>query len=863
MPKALLKTKAEDYLRDFASRNDESWLGNLIEEVVSKGALPQKKIIDGLYEEFCLANDLGMIDQKTKESQPFVIPSPTPVSISAEAGNLKLETLTHKKGVNALNEGEKMTFHQKLTVIFGKNGSGKSGFVRIIKRVSGSRTQENIWQNIHKSKTQNECEAEITYEQNNKKNRLDWNGENKVSPLDQLQVFDGKCIPIYLTRSLDFSYQPYGFELFSLVSNSLKELKNKLVADIQEKESEKPSFNNLFDNNTVIGKFVSSLDSETKKADLDKLPKWSSSAKRELSKKVKERRGLHNLDQKLENLQNRLQKLVALQGQLEKIQNEFSSKNIGLYLKLIKEYTQRKKKLATKKGKTLEDYEIPQMESDEWQKFIQVGEEYVESLHGEHYPKEDDHCVYCRQKLTKTAIKLIQLYRDLFKEKETSDFDKTESKLEDTISQLENTSFSEAFAYGESDFEKILSKKQIGASFNAIKEADEKTVKIADCLREKKGEKIKSLNLHSLIGTIEKKQSRIRSEIGEVYELQKNLDRRADAIEKAIAELKDVKAFSKQRSRVEKYITSENWITKANSTFGKLNTKPITELGGKAWKELVSDSFKKRFEKEARDLNAPTVNLDFHGEYGSQLREKNLEGLTKIDDFLSEGEQKAVALADFFAELSMQDKKAPVVFDDPATSFDHERKEKIAKRIVEESESKQVIVFTHDLMFASYIHDLVLDGSKGIDSNKASFHDLNAEGGRVGIITENYYPGSVKLDKYLPKIQAKITGIDELRGDTKTETIKTTYGMLRRAVEKVVEERIFGGIITRWSDRIQLLNLNATLNKEKLKTARDLHGEFSRYIEGHDQSNEMIHHAIASLDTLKADFEKVKNLAVR
>jgi wobble nucleotide-excising tRNase len=247
------------------------------------------------------------------------------------------------------------------------------------------------------------------------------------------------------------------------------------------------------------------------------------------------------------------------------------------------------------------------------------------------------------------------------------------------------------------------------------------------------------------------------------------------------------------------------------------------------------------------------------------MREKNLEGLTKIDDFLSEGEQKAVALSDFFAELSMpHNKKAPVVFDDPATSFDHERKEKIAKRIVDESGLRQAIVFTHDLMFASNIHDLVLNNSNSIDSNKAIFHDMSTEGGRVGIVTENYYPGSVKLENYLPKIQTKITNAEQLSGEEKVDAIKSVYGMLRKAVEKIVEERIFGGIITRWSDHIQLLNeLKATLDKTKLQKARDLHGEFSQYIEAHNQSNEMIQQSTPNISKLKTDFDSVKELAQR
>jgi len=862
MVKAIPKTRAEDYLREFGTQNEEPWFSGLVEEVVSKRALPEQTFLDTVYETFCSANKLGKVGQKIKKSQ-------TPTSIVAnpnlvEGGDLKLETLTHKKGVNALNKGEKISFHPKLTVIFGKNGSGKSGFVRIMKRLSGSRTQEDIWQNIHNIKSKNQYQIELTFKVGGKEHQLQSTGGKTVS-LDQMNVFDGKCIPIYLTKNLDFSYQPYGFELFPILSNSLKGIQNRLMTDIRNVESERPSFDDLFDDDTTIGKFFSSLNPETKKEELDKLPKWNDAMKRDLSAKEKDRRNLHNLDQKLENLQNRLQKLTALQEQLEEIQDEFSSKNITLYLKLIKDYIQQKKKLSTKKGETLEDQEIPEMDSDEWQKFIQAGEEYIEILHGEHYPKEGDQCIYCQQKLTKTAFKLISLYRDIFKEKEASDFDDAEQKLEETLSQLEGTSFANEFPYQETDFRKILSKNQTNASFNAMRAADEKIEKIADCLREKKVEKIKPLNLHGLIGVIEKRQNKITGEIEEINDLQKNLRQREDAIEKAITELKDIKAFYGQYSHVEKYIDCEGWLKKAKSVLIKLNTRAVTDLGGRAWKELVSDSFKNKFEKEASELAAPSVSLDFHGEYGSQLREKNLEGITKIDELLSEGEQKAVALADFFAELSMQDKKAPVVFDDPATSFDHDRKEKIAKRIVEESEVRQVIVFTHDLMFASNIHDLVLGGgSKGIDSNKAVFHDLSAEGGQVGIVTENYYHGSVKLDKYLPKIEVKIGTIEPLKGDTRNEAIKTTYGMLRKAVEKIVEERIFGGIVTRWSERIQLLSEpSATLSREKLKIARDLHAEFSRYIEGHDQSNQMIQHALPNLDKLKADFKIVENLATR
>jgi wobble nucleotide-excising tRNase len=239
--------------------------------------------------------------------------------------------------------------------------------------------------------------------------------------------------------------------------------------------------------------------------------------------------------------------------------------------------------------------------------------------------------------------------------------------------------------------------------------------------------------------------------------------------------------------------------------------------------------------------------------------------LSQIDQLLSEGEQKAVALADFFTELSVQNQKTPVIFDDPATSFDHERKEKIAKRIVEESEKRQVIVFTHDLMFASYMYERVENPVKGvIDPTKAAFHDLRSEKNQSGLVTENYYHGSVKFDPYIQRIDHKIASMGKLDRADQDEAIGTTYSMLRRAIEKAVEERIFGGVMIRWTDQIQMHNApRASLSREKLNQAKALHEEFSRFIEAHNQSNEMIQHSVPDVVKLRKDLQKVKDIALR
>src|SRR3546814_17098979 len=72
---------------------------------------------------------------------------------------------------------------------------------------------------------------------------------------------------------------------------------------------------------------------------------------------------------------------------------------------------------------------------------------------------------------------------------------------------------------------------------------------------------------------------------------------------------------------------------------------------------------------------------------------------------LSEGEQSCVALAAFLTELATAQHKSALVFDDPVTSLDHRWREKVADRLVEESATRQIIVFTHDMVFVNDLHD--------------------------------------------------------------------------------------------------------------------------------------------------------------
>ena len=65
---------------------------------------------------------------------------------------------------------------------------------------------------------------------------------------------------------------------------------------------------------------------------------------------------------------------------------------------------------------------------------------------------------------------------------------------------------------------------------------------------------------------------------------------------------------------------------------------------------------------------------------------------------LSIDQQKAIALAEFLTELQLEKIKAPVIFDDPVNSLDHNIIDEVARRLMNLSSERQIVVFTHSVL---------------------------------------------------------------------------------------------------------------------------------------------------------------------
>ena len=65
-----------------------------------------------------------------------------------EATSVSLHSIFHHRGVNALAENQTLRFSPCLTVVYGDNAAGKTGYIRILKTACRARGQEEILGNV-------------------------------------------------------------------------------------------------------------------------------------------------------------------------------------------------------------------------------------------------------------------------------------------------------------------------------------------------------------------------------------------------------------------------------------------------------------------------------------------------------------------------------------------------------------------------------------------------------------------------------------------------------------------------------------------------------------------------------------------
>src|SRR5258708_7309509 len=120
---------------------------------------------------------------------------------------VKLISVERPEHVNALTSDKPLTFEEKgLTIVYGDNGSGKSGYARLLKRVARSRHQEEILTDVFLDNALAKPTASLTIKVGDKEIALKWPESNQPE-LQRMLFFDDACGKAYVAPESDFPFR--------------------------------------------------------------------------------------------------------------------------------------------------------------------------------------------------------------------------------------------------------------------------------------------------------------------------------------------------------------------------------------------------------------------------------------------------------------------------------------------------------------------------------------------------------------------------------------------------------------------------------------------------------------------------------
>ncbi|MEI2696773.1 MAG: AAA family ATPase [Saprospiraceae bacterium] len=783
---------------------------------------------------------------------------------SEDSGNYKLDLLFSKlenvEGVNALTENQIIEFHKNLTIIYGANGSGKSGYVRLLKKAFYSKAPEEILRNIHVDGGHKSINASFTFNSNGTDNLLSYPKNEHSIEFKQFSVFDGKSILKHLEEKNEFAFRPAGLSFFADYTKAIERVEQKIKSDINAKNTGNTASDlaDLFDGESEIKTLVKSLSASTKIEDLNKYAPFSEEDGNEKEKIIKEYDELvlasKNKEKEIKKLENIKKLLADNKRAIETINCCFTTE----YLTKIKNaITDCLDKEATAKSEGIEQFKtdkIAGIGSKEWKSFIEAAEAFATNQKTETvvYPEKGDHCLLCHQPLTEDAEKLIANYWAFIRSVAEESAKNAQAALNKEKQIFEKFDFD---LFPDNNTLTIWLSEKYPNEFNEIN----KTLSEQKMLAE------------NIISDIKNKTVNDRSEINTSIEDHVVINEAIDATiegfqddeqSKKLKKFKERKTYLEHKekfnahfSKFETYINHQVWINKADKAdFAKRKT---TETEKFLSRKYFNQKYIDAFNQECNKLNGSfDIEINHTSSAGKSHRELKLKG-NKPNMVLSEGEQKIIALADFIAEMQLSEVNKGIILDDPVTSLDEKRKSEIAKRLADESNTKQVIIFTHDLVFVSSL----IEHCKDLKIDHDCHWIENSDGNSPGTIWLRNTPSYEKDYKTSSKAQKYYDEANKLPPESRENKIKQGFAALRTSYEAQVVFGLFNGVVQRFNERVSVDSLrNVSFTDEIRNEFLECFSQCCRYMEGHLHSDKYANQK-PTLENLNAEIKRFDSIA--
>jgi len=606
--------------------------------------------------------------------------------------------------------------------------------------------------------------------------------------------------------------------------------------------------------------FCKAITGYTKEADFLKHANFDAKVDEEqmvvIQKLIEEKKKL-DIPKKKSQLATDRQNLGAFKALLKSVTGRFTEARMKEATQLVKDILEKKKIIQSLSVQSFDDGILNTIGSTEWKAMISAAKTLYEAEKVANANKEPAHCMLCHQKLTKDAKALFQKYWQFLESKAESELLELTRKQTILLQDLQSAkTMYPKFLVTDAGV-KVLSEDdptylaQLKVQFTALADILYDWTSKIDKLQEVNRGDVPVIDLTKIDTLITAKiteESKLLDPIGDIATLTAQLN--ALKHKKQVAAVKDAGL---------EYIAFLNWSSIVSGVSFAGIKMATTKKRTEAFLAGVAQNYKGVFNQELAELGCDfNLIMNTSGEQGTTVKEYRLDFAEDYNpsQILSEGEQNACSIADFLTEVQLDKNNCGIIFDDPVSSLDHERKDKIAKRLTVEAEQRQVVIFTHDIVFLSQLANYAERNNIPVVA-----HWMRQINGIPGYVEDNTSPKISVLKSLKNDSQEAVKDFPSLGAKDQEHALGAAFDYLRSACEALVEEVLFAGTVKRYDDHIKVQNLEEVIFDQPLALKIvDLHGKISEMILAHNRSDLQKESplTLADLTTIRKEFDELE-----
>ncbi len=721
--------------------------------------------------------------------------------------------------VNALANGGSVPIALTgLTVIYGENGAGKSGYSRVFKHACRARDRrEPILPNANLDpKTTDVAKAVFEVLIDGVTTDLPWQyGVAAPEPLSDISIFDTHCARAYIDNHGDFAYAPYGLDILEGLAGACNKLKSRAT---QEKTANAPSdaaYAALTKEQTMVAATLLGIPAKTNHKHIEALATLSPAGQARLilltqtlaeADPKQKAQALRQKATRLSGLKDRIAAAIALIGD-EKVNQ-------------LRELIDKSKAAKTAAELAAAEFKMTPGQltgtgGEEWKALFEAARAFAKVCHPDHvFPTVpgDAECPLCQNRLGEEgAARMVQFDTFIKQAVERAAKDARETAAT-AYRALQSAALDLIFRDGLieelSDIDPVLAAEC--SSMQECLHTRQKLI-LRAAAAELRWEEVLALpadprpGLGVIAEGLQNQAAALEATADEKVRAEMAAEKRELDARVRLGEVKDA---------VLEAIAKHEVCRKLQACIDGLDTRAISRKSTELSRTTASQELADALNEELKRLKVHQLQVVMKPESpGGKAQFKlilQLPGGGAPAAILSEGEQRAIAIASFLAEIKLGKGRGGVVLDDPVSSLDHRRRWEVAERLAIESLTRQVIIFTHDIYFLCILEQKVEELGAALTKN---YIRRTAQG--YGVHSQDLPFDVVGTKDRLARLRQALVEVRRAQKDGDDDEHRhltaACYGRLRLAWERCVEEVLLNGAVQRFGEGVSTQRLKSVV----------------------------------------------------